>query len=82
MVQILICQCLTFTMTDGAVRLISGSPSSTTDPGGSAGRLEMYYTGRWLSVCDAGFGQSEADVVCHQLGYEEANQYGNVDSLG
>ena len=64
------------------MRLVSGSSSSTTDPGDSGGRLEMYYNSRWLSVCDAGFGPSEADVVCQQLGHEGANQYGTVENLG
>ena len=69
--------------TDGAVRLIPGtSANSMTDPGGSAGRLEIYYQGTWGTVCDDGFDQRGADVVCHQLGYERAYRYGNVRTLG
>ena len=67
---------------DGAVRLISGSSVSTTDPGGSAGRLEIYNRGSWGTVCRSGFDQTDADVVCRQLGYLRADRYGDVESLG
>ena len=55
---------------DGALRL-SGSFSS------SAGRVEVYYSGQWGTVCDDQFGQTDADVACRQLGYESALSYGS-----
>ena len=58
---------------DGALRL-SGSSTS--------GRLEIYYSGEWGTVCDDFFGQTEADVACRQLGYDSANEYGSVLNLG
>ncbi|XP_022107542.1 deleted in malignant brain tumors 1 protein-like [Acanthaster planci] len=45
------------------VRLSNGTQASN-------GRVEVYHRGSWGSVCGAGLGRSEAQVVCRQLGYE------------
>ncbi|XP_041453649.1 deleted in malignant brain tumors 1 protein-like [Lytechinus variegatus] len=50
------------------VRLVGGSSAN-------AGRVEIYYFGTWGTVCDDGFGYTEADIICQQLGYESANTY-------
>ncbi|XP_048254178.1 uncharacterized protein LOC124117997 isoform X1 [Haliotis rufescens] len=34
------------------------------------GLLQVYHSGRWGTVCDDGFGQVEASVVCRALGYQ------------
>ena len=44
------------------VRLANG-----TTPG--SGRVEIFANGVWGTVCDLGWGFSEASVVCRQLGY-------------
>ena len=65
------------------MRLVSGSsPIESTNPGSQAGRLEVYHNGEWGSVCQTGFGQTDANVVCQQLGYRNANRYGTVLNLG
>ncbi|XP_071508584.1 scavenger receptor cysteine-rich domain-containing protein DMBT1-like [Diadema antillarum] len=48
---------------EGDLRL-AGSSS----PG--RGRVEIYHNNEWGTVCDDGWGQDEAEVVCRQLGYE------------
>ena len=65
------------------MRLTSLSYPSLTSTGGSRGRLEIFYSGRWGTVCDDFFSQTDADVVCKQLGYSQtAYRYGNVATLG
>ncbi|ELU00189.1 hypothetical protein CAPTEDRAFT_87486, partial [Capitella teleta] len=44
------------------IRLIDGQSKSQ-------GRLEVFYSGQWGTVCDDGFGSEEALVTCRSLGY-------------
>ncbi|XP_046565731.1 neurotrypsin-like [Haliotis rubra] len=39
-------------------------------PGYSNGLLHVHHAGTWGTVCDDGFGQVEASVVCRTLGYQ------------
>lgn len=62
-----ICVCVILDDTEEyAVRLINSQ-----NPGRNAmeGRLEIYFAGVWGSVCDDGFTNITAKVVCASLGY-------------
>eukprot|EP00058_Branchiostoma_floridae_P004009 XP_002589497.1 hypothetical protein BRAFLDRAFT_88356 [Branchiostoma floridae] len=47
---------------DGSVRLVDGARFDE-------GRVEIYYNHRWGTICNIGWTQTSADVVCAQLGY-------------
>jgi len=59
--------CFSFSLlvndTDGALRLTSGK-------GSHEGRLEVYYTGQWGTICDDGWTELNTQVVCRQLGFK------------
>ena len=64
----------------GQLRLVDNSGNT----GGSSGRLEVYFSGQWGTVCDDAFGFNDARVACRELGYSDAfsrSNY-NVNSLG
>ena len=66
--------------TVSSIRLVSSSGSTSSS--NTAGRLEVYYIGGWASVCNNGFGASDAHAACRQLGYTTYSRYGTVHSLG
>ena len=64
---------------DGDLRLMNGQVS---DLPSRSGRLEIYLNSEWGTVCDDGFGITEANVACRQLGFAGALNYGNSINLG
>ena len=54
--------------TELAVRLVNGNVPSE-------GRVEVFHSNRWGTVCDNEWTFEEAVVVCRQLGYPTALHY-------
>ena len=48
--------------TDGEVRLVNGSSPHE-------GRVEVCVNEAWGTICSNGWGSSDGNVVCNQLGY-------------
>uniref|UniRef100_A0A1X7UFK0 SRCR domain-containing protein n=1 Tax=Amphimedon queenslandica TaxID=400682 RepID=A0A1X7UFK0_AMPQE len=48
----------------------------------SHGIVRVYFNSGWGNICDYSYSQSEANVVCHQLGYSGASSYSTAGDGG
>ena len=53
------------------IRLQGGSYSNE-------GHVEVYCNGQWGTICDDGFGSTEAKLICKQLGYTDFVHYNHL----
>ena len=53
---------------DFALRLVDGTHTYN-------GRVEVYHSDEWGTICDDSFGFEEAVVICHELGYPGAEDW-------
>ena len=58
---------------DGDLRLIGGSNNTE-------GRVEVCYNEAWGTICDNGFDNIDASVICGQLGFSRRSEF-NIDKL-
>ena len=59
---------------DGQIRLQNAAYTNQ-------GLVEVYCNGQWGTICDDGFGQTDANTVCRQQGYTGAAEYDSLSLL-
>nr|XP_054775617.1 uncharacterized protein LOC129284187 [Lytechinus pictus] len=57
------------------IRLVDG-------PSSNEGRIEIWYNGRWNTICGDTWTQNSAEVVCRQLGYDTEDVEISTGSYG
>ncbi|XP_072030652.1 scavenger receptor cysteine-rich domain-containing protein DMBT1-like [Amphiura filiformis] len=63
------------TANENDVRLINWERNSYYSNQWYRGMVEIYQDGKWKTICDFNWSKKEADVVCRQLGYGEADDF-------
>ena len=63
----------------GELRLVQNGNSSSSNV---RGRLEIYYNGRWGTVCDDLWSSTNTRVACRQLGLSTASTSWTTSSAG
>ena len=46
----------------------------------SKGRVEVFSDENWRIICRSSFGEQNADLVCRQMGYTQAEYYNSLSS--
>ena len=69
-VSTFICTCSCAVCIDGDVRIAAARTTSTT----ITGRVEVCLQNVWGTLCDDGWGNLDARVICRQEGYAEAGK--------
>ena len=66
--------CIDSPNSNGVLRLFRNGITSSLH---HFGIVQIRYNGEWGNIChdDDDYGQYEADVICHQLGYTGASSY-------
>ena len=67
----------TFALDTGDLRLVNSTGTNL-----QFGRLEIYDSGEWNTVCSNGFDGEDATLACNQLGYQSYQTFGTVGQLG
>ena len=63
----------------GDLRLVQ---NGVTNPSYTRGRLEVYYSGQWGTVCDNSWSSANTRVACRQLGFSSSSTSWTTSSAG
>ena len=63
----------------GDLRLVQNGLTSTSY---TRGRLEVYYSGQWGTVCDDSWSSTNTRVACRQLGFSSSSTSWTTSSAG